>query len=193
MREELVNIIRNIQDQRKSGLLRSVVEISQEAILHASVTVTSKNPDFSFFFKDGELAFVICRGIIGGTPLSRVAYIGSVVNHQWMPSNASTITATDTELRTDALLKLMGADAYTVSPNAATVEIAQVADANVLKQLARCKTVFNEVMGTRAEAALAAISARYDPHTNVAAFTAACATQLEPLLGKATAVAMLKV
>lgn len=193
MLDELINLIRNIQDQKNSGVLRSVVEVSQKASLPAGVTVTSKNPDFSFFFKEGELAFVICRGIIGGSALSRVAYIDSVVSHQWMASNASTITATDTALRTDTLLKLMGAEATIASHKASTVTMTRVDDANVTKQLARCKTVFAEVMGTRADAALAAISTRYDPNVNVAAFTAACVAQLEPLLGKATAVAMLKV
>jgi hypothetical protein len=189
MHEELIRLVREIQIQQKSGLLMAIVKISAQAEAEKGVTALSDHSDLSFFFKEGELATVISRGIRGGSVSSKIASIASVTRTQWTATNSSTISVADKPLGTDQLLELLGAtkletSAVDVSNNKARLTLALALEA-------RGKQVFLQVLGREGGATLQGIRNRCDPYNDPDGFTKACVTELEPLIGMDSAKALM--
>lgn len=122
--------------------------------------------------------------------MARAALIESVVRTTWTKMKASAIATSkdDVKLSTDLLLRVLGAAVV-------SGEIRPSAKANldlVKAIVARSEIVFLEVFGPRGEAVLQDILSRHNPSENHDVFTAACITQLEPLLGAQNARSMLQ-
>ena len=113
--------------------------------------------------------------------MTRVALIESVVRTTWTKMKASAIAASkeDVKLSTQLLLKVLGADE--VSGELRPSAKAELDRVNAI--VARSEIVFLEVFGSRGGAVLQEILSRHDPRENSDVFTAACVSQLEPLLG----------
>jgi hypothetical protein len=181
MHQELIRIVQEIQTQKKSGLLMAVVNISAQAQADNDVTAISNHADFSLFFKEGELATVISRGIRGGSVNSKITSIASITRTQWTATNSSTIIAADEPLGTDRLLELLGAEK--IEKIAIDIGIDNARQAIGLALEARSKQVFLQVLGRSGDAALKGIRNRCDPYTDADGFTSACVAELEPLIG----------
>jgi hypothetical protein len=189
MHEELIRVVQEIQTQKQSGLLMAVVKISAQAQAGNDVTAVSNHADFSFFFKEGELATVISRGIRGGSVISKIAAIASITRTQWTATNSSTISVADKPLGTDHLLELLGAR---------KIEKALVDGGNDNARRAiglalevRSKQVFLQVLGRSGDAARKGIRSRCDPYQDADGFTSACVAELEPLIGMDSAKALM--
>lgn len=109
MKSKLIQEVLDVRDQRKSGLLLAVTTISADADADPAIRVVIQQPEFSFFFKNGALASVMCRGIQGGTVIARAGYIAAVVRTQWTPIAGNAIPMIDTQLSTPLLLAALGA------------------------------------------------------------------------------------
>jgi hypothetical protein len=189
MHEDLIRAVQEIQTQKKSGLLMTVVKISAQAQADRGISALSEHPDFSFFFKEGELATAISRGVRGGSINSKIACIASVTRTQWTTTNSSTISVADKALGTDQLLELLGA--RKIEKTALDVSNDKARQAIGLALEARSEQVFLLVLGRNGDAALKAIRTRYDPCHDADGFTKACITELEPLVGMESAKALM--
>jgi hypothetical protein len=189
MHEELIRLVREIQTQQKSGLLMAIVKISAQAEADKGIVALSNQSDFSFFFKEGELATAISRGIRGGSINSKIASIASITRTQWTATSSSTITVVDKPFGTDQLLELLGAKK--VERAAADISNGKARQALGLALEARSKQVFLQVLGRDGGAALKGIRNRCDPYNDAAGFTGACIAELEPLIGMESAKALM--
>ncbi len=189
MRTTLIQAVQQIAQQQGSGLLMAVVTIAAQADDSGDMVVCIKNPEFSFFFKSGQLVSVMCRGLRGGTALARVAFIESVIRTQWTPLSPNSMAVTDHTLGTSALLEALGASK--LAPPTIPASVAQAHADTVLALRMRSEVVFAQVMGERGDAALKRILARYDPNNDIGSFTAACVVALAPMAGVPNAKAMM--
>jgi hypothetical protein len=189
MHEDLIRVVQEIQTQEKSGLLMAVVKISAQAQADNGTTTLSDHADFSFFFKEGELATVISRGIRGASVNSKIASIASITRTQWTTTNSSTIIAADEPFGTDHLLELLGAKK--IEKPAVDASSDKARQAMGLGLEARSEQVFLQVLGRSGDAALKGIRSRCDPYTDAAGFTSACVAELEPLIGMESAKALM--
>jgi hypothetical protein len=190
MHEELIQLIQELQINKKSGLLMAVVKISAQAEAEKGVTALSDHPDFSFFFKEGELATVVSRGLRGGSVKSKIAAIALVTRTQWTATNSSTISVTDQALGTDHLLELLGAKKTEKSALDVSKDRARLAVGLALE--ARGAQVFLQVFGRNGSSTLKAIRNRFNPSDDPEGFTSACVAELEPLIGMDSAKALMR-
>jgi hypothetical protein len=186
MHEDLVRIVQEIQTKSRSGLLMAVVKISAQS--QADIDA-SAHSDFSFFFKEGELATVITRGIRGGSIDSKITAIASITRTQWTATSPSTITVAEQPFGTDQLLRLLGAKIIEKPAVDASYQQARLAAGRDLN--AQSEKVFLQVLGSNGIATLKSICNRFDPCIDPVGFTSACIAELEPLIGKESAKAML--
>jgi hypothetical protein len=189
MHEEIIRIVQEIQAQKKSGLLMAVVKISAQAQADNDITVLSDHADFSFFFKEGELATVISRGIRGGSVNSKITSIASITRTQWTATNSGTITAVDKPFGTDQLLELLGAEKIEKTAVDVSNDKVRLAMGQALE--ARSEEVFLQVFGRKGGIALRGILNRCDPYNDADGFTSACVAELEPLVGIDSAKALM--
>jgi hypothetical protein len=181
MHEELIQLIQEIQTNKKSGLLMAVVKISTQAEVEKGITALTDQPDISFFFKDGILASVISRGIRGGSVESKISAIALITRTQWTATNSSTISVTDKAFGADQLLELLGAKKIEKSALDISKDHARMAIGLALE--ARGAQVFLQVFGRNGSTALKAIRQRFDPCIDPEEFTKACVAKLAPLIG----------
>ncbi len=187
MRTALIRTILEIQSQKKSGLLM-VTGHAGDAGRDLPGSITTGH--FSFFFKEGNLATVLCRGLGVGPAISRVVQITTVLKTQWMATNAGTITVSDDQVSTNRLLELLGAQAADL--------LVEDLRGDQLKSTAgaavetRSQKIFLQVLGSAGQAALDAIRTRCDPKVNPNGFMAACVAELEPIVGLKTAKSLLQ-
>lgn len=190
MKNKLIQEIQEVQNQRKSGLLLTVVTISAQADANPAISVLVKQPEFSFFFKDGALASIMCRGIQGGAAIARAAYIEAVIRTNWTAIQTNAIPLMDPQLSTEMLLDVLGAAKRQPTP-ALSNGSAISADAVMDLQM-HIEAVFTQVMGPRGAGVLKNIHGRFNPHLDRNGFIQACVAELTPLLGRQNAKSMLQ-
>jgi hypothetical protein len=178
MRHELIQHIQDIQAQRKSGLLMAVAQVAESD----GVIITSVSAHFSFFFREGQLATVLCRGS-RGSAISKITAMTDITRVQFTETSASTISVDDKQVGTAELLEMLGAQAI---PEAAIHEAQDRVDAGrALKSIG--EKVFVQVFGGAGKAMLRGIGTRHDPIRDPAGFFDACVAELSPLVGPQSA------
>lgn len=183
MKNKLIQEVLDVRDQRKSGLLLAVTTISADADADSAIRVLIQQPEFSFFFKNGGLASVMCRGIQGGTVIARSGYIGSVIRTQWTAIEGNAIPMIDTQLSTRLLLAALGVPEVTLAQTS-TFTGNGPSDADAAMELRRhSEAVFQQILGSQGAAILKDIHARFNPHLDRKGFVQACVAELAPLLG----------
>lgn len=187
MHAELINMILDIQSQKKSGLLMATAESRQPG---SDIAGGPETGHFSFFFKEGHLATVLCRGMGVGLAISRVPSIGKVTKTQWTSTNPGTITISDDQVGTDRLLELLGASKTAIAEADVRRNEATSATASALES--RTQKVFLKVMGGAGESCLDGIRAKFNPKDDPEGFTAACVAELQLIVGLKTAQSLLQ-
>jgi hypothetical protein len=183
----LIRTIQDIQTRKKSGLLMTTACAGEASKDLPEAAITGH---FSFFFKEGVLATVLCRGMGMGPAISRVASITSVIKTQWTATNASTITISDDQVSTDRLLELLGAQKLDLLVEDLHKDQLKATAASALET--RSQKIFLQVLGSAGEAALDAVRTRCDPKMNPEGFKVACVAELTPIVGLKTAQALLQ-
>ena len=183
MRNELIRHIQDIEAQRKSGLLMAVTQVAESD----GVSTTPVSAHFSFFFKEGVFATVLCRGTRGGPAISKITTITAVTRVQFTATSAGTITVADNQVATAQLLVMLGAQAVPAAERAAAKRAAQdrVDAGQALNS--RGEKVFGQVFGRAGKAMVKSICARHDPVADPAGFLKACVAELSSLVGPQSA------
>lgn len=183
MRNELIRHVQDIEAQRKSGLLMAVAQVAEAD----GVSTAPVSAHFSFFFKEGVFAAVLCRGTRGGSAILKITTITAVTRVQFTATSASTITVTDNQVSTAQLLVMLGAQAVPAAEQAAAKRAAQdrLDAGHALKS--RGEKVFGQVFGGAGKAMLQSIGTRHDPVGDPAGFLKACLAELSSLVGPQSA------
>jgi hypothetical protein len=191
MVDVLLKAMEETQAQKKSGLLMALVQLT-------GTTDAARPPDadLSFFFKNGELSSMVNRGTQGVALTALLPMISKVVRTQWVAMVPAMIPAGDAPLSVDEILELMGrkkAPAASTAPaRAADAAITSRTSDKAVELEHRAEQVFMQFMGRNGAATLQKIRNQYDPHVDEDGYVKACVAQLEPLIGKDSALKMIK-
>ncbi len=189
MTDELLKAIDEAQAQKKSGLLMALVQLKGQ-------TDAARPPDadLSFFFKNGELSSIVNRGTKGIALVALIPMISDVVRIQWVAMSPAMIPAGDAPLSADEILQLMGKKKAppAAAPAAAGGAASSLSHDKAVELEHRAEQVFTQFMGRNGIVALQKIRSQYDPHVDADGYVKACVAQLEPLIGKDSALSMIK-
>lgn len=183
MRHELIQHIQDIQAQKKSGLLMAMTQVADLE----GMSATPVNAHFSFFFKEGVLATVLCRGAQSGSAMSKIPSITGVTRVQFTVTSASTITVAKNQVDTAQLLEMLGAQAVSAADQASATREAQNRVDTGQELKARGQKVFGQIFGGAAKSLLDSIGTCHDPANDPAGFLEACIAELSPLVGQQSA------
>jgi hypothetical protein len=183
MVDVLLKAMEETQAQKKSGLLMALVQLTG-----STDATRPPDADLSFFFKNGELSSIVNRGTQGIALTALLPMISKVVRTQWVAMSPAMIPAGDAPLSVDEILELMGRKK---APAASAVPASRNRDKAVELEH-RAEQVFMQFMGRNGAATLYKIRNQYDPHVDVDGYVNACVAQLEPLIGKDSALKMIK-
>ncbi|MEO5660120.1 MAG: hypothetical protein ABIQ90_10020 [Polaromonas sp.] len=146
-----------------------------------------QSASFMLSFRHGELVAAQIGRLSGQEAIAELLQSVEIRRSDWLPREAQNVLASPGTPGCADLLKRLGVDSSQLLTRSVGDLVAGA------KLLQRAKEAFATVYGESAKAEVDRIVRRHDPATQADEFLQACYAELVPMLGQATARAMLHI